>query len=325
MTHQISQSKREQWIIDYLYGELDETQKRIFEQALSSDEQLHRLYEEHCSVDDLLPKGCAPLINDERMQGVRWATQRAIRSRQEKPSIVKFFASLWQLKVPIQLQVASMAMMFFVGVWMSGDHSFSAQGGVGDKPTPIDGALGFVGEEDYRIVNMQLDGFDSTKGDVQLSFSLAAESRVEGNLANQQIRQLLAQSLRGHSSDQVRLNLTTLLGGYTQNVDVEQALIYTLHNDPNPGVRYNAVEHLVKLVDKDDVRRALEKALKDDVNPGIRVEAFLALTTKLDATLLKILREHCINDANTLIRERSKRILRNNLEITTPRPEAVSI
>ncbi len=90
---------------------------------------------------------------------------------------------------------------------------------------------------------------------------------------------------------------------------MRQSLISTLLNDPNPGVRYHAVENLVKLVHLSDVRHALQQALMQDVNNGVRVEAFLALSQNVDEELLEVLRTHSINDANTFIRERTRRLL----------------
>jgi len=320
-----SQAQREQWLIDYLYAELDSEQKKQFERAMANDAQLKTLYQLHTALDSILPKGHQPRIEDERMQGVRWAAFRNIR-QQARPSLWQRFTVAWQ-KVSVPVQMASMAAIFFAGLLFGSIDQMpgtilqdTLRKTLADKKS----ALEFVGNDDYQITEMNVDSYDASKGEVQFSFALASQSQVKGNMQNPRIRQLLAAFLQRGGADDVRLHLTEILGDYASEREVKNALIYTLLNDPNPGVRYQAVEHLVSMAEQRDVRQALQMALINDVNNGIRVEAFLALTANIDAQLVEILKTHSINDANTLIRERTKRILESENDINTaPNTETV--
>lgn len=305
MTNKKQQTEQNAWIIDALYGELDPQQQSDFEQALKDDPQLKQSYDRQSAFNLLMEKGSRPYISEERMQGVRWSTLRKLRQR-DQPSMWEALKKNLSFQIPVSLQIAGMAMMFVFGFLLHPVFN-----NAGQENDALQGALSFVDNDDYQIVDVRLESYDQNAGDVQLSFALNSESQVSGNIANPQIRRLLTQSLHADSGDGVRLQLTELFGNHLQNQDVRDALIFTLLNDPNPGVRYNAVENLVKVAQQHAVRQALRQALVNDVNPGIRIEAFLALTSskKIEPALLKALKNHSIDDANTLIRERTKKIL----------------
>ncbi len=312
MTPNESQSKREAWVIDYLYGELDDAQKASFEQALQHDTQLRELYEQQCSFDALMPKGCAPEINDGRMQGVRWAALRGVKQG-PKPTRLSRIVCIWQENIMSGWQVAAMAMMFIVG--------FGVSQVTNKKPQDTfiaSNSREHFNDTNTNIVSVRLDRFDVDQGEVVFTLSKQSTEQVQGNIKNVQVRTLLTQSLNHYANDDVRLQLTELFSQYVRFDDVQAALIYTLKTDPNPGVRYNAVENLVKTPDEPEVRAALIHALVHDNNPGIRVEAFLALSQRVDESLQEILTTYGVNDANTFIRERSKRLLQKNADGKSP-------
>jgi len=312
MTENNSQKRREEWIIDYLYGELNSEQRAVFEQTLDRDRQLKILYDEHVSIDRLIPKGSRAIVGDDRLQGVRWAALRGIRNK-NNASLLERFLRVWNTQVPMKVQLASMVLMFSAGLMISSVIKH-AEENVAVVETGVENfsALQFVKNSDYRIVDMTLDHYDSNKSDIQFSFAIASQSHVQGNLGNPQIRDFLAQTLNAGVNDDVRLSLSELLGTYAHSKHVKEALIDSLLNDVNPGVRYNAVEHLVKIAEQGDVRQALLHAMVYDVNPGIRVQAFLRLTENPDDKILNILSQYSVKDANALIRERSKQILDGN-------------
>lgn len=317
MTPDESQAKREAWVIDYLYGELDDAQKKSFEQALEHDAQLRELYEQQTSFDELMPIGSAPEISYERMQGVRWSSLRNIKQG-PKPSLVSRMMRAWQTNVMPGWQMAAMVLMFVVGFGASQIVNKKPQENiVANNETQINNET--VSKAD--IVAVRLDRFDVAQGNVVLTLSKQSTEKVQGNIENAQVRHLLTQSLNRYANDDVRLQLTEFFSQYVEFEDVQTALIYTLKTDPNPGVRYNAVENLVKTPDEPKVRAALIHALVHDNNPGIRVEAFLALSQRVDETLQEILATYGVNDANTFIRERSKRLLLQNPSKESPKVE----
>lgn len=312
MTRDESQEKREQWIIDYLYGDLSEAEKNTFQDALKRDTQLQQLYDEHCVLDSIVPKGTQPIIDDDRIQGLRWAALRRLRvSRQ--PSLWQKIASIWPAQISIKRHMQAMAVMFVIGYLTNAglrlDPAKEELARQSSTDVQTDSFFSLVNSEDYHVVDMDLKRYDEAKGDVEFSFGLISPPNVKGNLHDPYIRQLLLKTFATQSQDQLRLELTSILGLYLDAKDVRASLIDTLLNDPNPGVRYNAVENLVKVSERPGVRMALLNALVHDVNPGIRVEAFLATSTNVDEALIRVLKNHSIDDANSFIRERSKRIL----------------
>jgi len=321
MTKKEYWKKREEWIIDYLYGELNDEQKETFELTLNKDARLKELYAQHIAIDNLIPKGVRPLIDGARMQGVRWSALKGVRQGQ-KLSLIQRLATVWEWKILTKFHVASMVCMFVAGFIFNGILEKTQPH---DSISEDDSVLAFVESSDYQIVDMNLYSYDKNNGEIQFSFSMDSQSKMSGNMNSPIIRHMLAQRLKTESSDNVRLEIIELFGGYLHAQDIIAALIHVLLNDANPGARYNAVEHLVKESGKEDVKNALRYALVSDVNPGVRIEAFLAVTENIDSQTLKVLKSHSINDANTFIRERSKKIIDNMRGGAKKRNNAIAI
>lgn len=171
--------------------------------------------------------------------------------------------------------------------------------------------LALVGEQDYEISEMHIDRFDPLSGDIELSFAIASETRLSGNVADAGIRTLMTVALVNEIDEASRLDTIEALQKASYDDKVSASMIYVLNNDDNPGVRYSAVRSLVSYVAEDEVKQALLDALQQDVNPGVRVEAFNALATNPDREVLAVFRQRAELDGNDYIRERARAIVDN--------------
>lgn len=298
-------------VIEYLYGEMTAAERLQFEQDVERDSELKKILKQEQRFDSALRPGMQPQIDEERLQGNRWAIrQRLLRETRPRFSFLQALDELRRRPLMLVFQGAAMAMTFAIGVMVAS----SPQSGVvpaGENLVARQVALPFefIGEEDYEIYSMRVNNYDTVSGDIDLSFSLASETRVTGNVANQSINRLMAVALQDDIDSAARLDTINALRPVAQGNDVYQALIHVLRNDENPGVRYQAVQALVTLRHEESVQAALRYALSEDVNEGVRVEAFNALAEYRDPQTLDVFRQQMEKDSNEYIRAEARTII----------------
>lgn len=298
-------------VIEYLYGDLDAAARRQFEDELQSNTALRELLAQEQRFDSTLPVGTQPLVDDERLQGNRWLLrQRLQKELRPRRTLASWLAGLRDRPFTVVMQGAAMAMTFVLGILVA-----TPDGAVTGTPTepPVmtlaSSPLDFVGEDDYEIYQLRVNSYDSVSGDIDLSFSLASETRLTGNVGDQQINRLMAVALQDDIDSAARLDTIRALQPVASGNDVFEALIHVLLTDQNPGVRYQAVQALVSLSGQERVREALRYALQEDVNQGVRVEAFNALSEYRDPQTVQVFREQMENDSNEYIRAQSRLIV----------------
>ena len=316
-------------IVDYLYGELNQSQTSAVEERIKIDLQFAEAVAQQKQLEQILPVGAAPVINKDRMQGVHWSTHRALRQQnQSRWSLLNIVSSIWQCKVTMKVQLASIFTAFAIG-WLVSQPSFNASSTTLDEvaietksflTTPsseqrsAENAMlpvKLIKQGDFEITNLSLDEVDAQSGMVNVTYSLIAQTSLKGNIANPDIQNLLATTIKNDVSDGTRLALVDLLKDQTDTEHVRDALSYSLLNDPNPGVRMAAAESLVKLSDNSQVRESLRQVLKSDINPGIRIKVFQALAKySSEIETQKILEQFSQKDNNQYIREQAKSLLK---------------
>ncbi len=332
MTTSVDREQLELQVIQYLYGDMDSEGREKFEQLLASNPDVQSMLEEEQRFDSAFPHGIQPRIDEERLQGNRWLLRQNLQKElRPRFSIQQWVKGLTERPLTVAFQGAAMAMTFVLGVMVSGPGLQQADP-TSANPTSIVSStqdvelinastpLSLINEDDYEIYQMTVNSYDAASGDIDLTFSLASETRVSGNVADQSVHQLMAVALQNDIDSASRLDTINALQPVVSGDQVFEALIYVLTNDQNPGVRYQAVQSLVALSDQERVRDALRFALSEDVNPGVRVEAFNALASYRDEETLNIFRQKMEADSNEYIRTQSRVIIEelNVQEDTSP-------
>ncbi len=297
-------------VISYLYGGLDAEELRQFEKELETNAPLRQLLEEERRFDTALPQGVQPLVNEERLQGNRWLLHQNLqKQRRSLFSIRQWLGELTERPFVVAFQGAAMAMTFVLGIYVASPVTEAPVGALISAAEPAFTPLRMIQDDDYEIYQLKVNAYDAATGDIDLSFSLASETNITGNVADQNIHGLMAVALQNDIDSASRLDAINALQPVTTGDDVYQALIHVLKNDRNPGVRYQAVRSLVALAHEDEVRDALRNALSEDVNPGVRLEAFQALVAYPEEETLQILRQKMDADSNEFIRKQSRIIV----------------
>lgn len=298
----------QQLIMAYLYDELSDEDKLAFEARLKSEHGLQKALEQQQQFDELLAPGVKPIIENKRMDAVHWSLQRKLRKQaQQKQSFGKFLASLWSMQVTFKAQFASVLVAFVIGFVIANQSPQNNQQTSLAQSPEQQSPLQFIQQDDYEITDLQLSQVDPQTGKVKVTYSLASQTELQGNLQNQEIQSLFATTMKNEVSDSTRLDLIELMKDYASSEKVRDSLSYSLLNDPNPGVRMVAAESLAKLSHIKSVRSVLNQALREDINSGIRVEIFQALSQHLDdQEILTTIKNYSTQDSNLYIRRQAQ-------------------
>jgi len=302
----------EELVMRYLYDDLDSADRAAFEQALASNPLLLEILEQEQSLEQAIPQGTAVHIDDDRLQDARRQTRRNLqRQIANRSAIGEFLVTLMRKPSLVALQSVALAASYVLGVLIA-----SPTDGEVNPMAGVISPLALVGEQDYEISEMHIDSFDPVSGEIDLSFAIASDTRLSGNVADTGIRTLMTVALLNEIDEAATLDTIDALQSASYDNDISASMIHVLTNDNNPGVRYSAVQSLVNYVEDDQVRTALRSALQQDVNPGVRVEAFNALAQNPDPDTMVIFRQVAEMDGNDYIRERARAIVEgtdNNL------------
>ncbi len=304
----MNNERLQQRVITYLYGDMEAAERQQFEEDLQGDADLQRLLDEEQQFDSLVSPGLQPRIDEERLQGNRWVLRQKLQ-RAARPAFGGWLQAMRDRPMTVALQGAAMAMTFVLGVLVASSGELSPANPNNNLAADNASPLALVNDEDYEIYQLRVNEYDPTTGAIDLSFSLASETRLTGNVADNRIHQLMAVALQDDIDSGARLDTINALQQVSAGNDVYEALIYVLSNDENPGVRYQAVRALVELADQERVRDALREALRRDMNQGVRVEAFNALMNYPEEQTLELFREQMQSDSNEYIRAQSRSIV----------------
>ena len=314
----IENNSEQALIIAYLYDELSNQQRQLFEQRLDQDTKFAQLFAQQNQLNQLFKPGTQPVIEKNRTDGVHWSLHRQLlKTAKKQRTLLARLINLWHLQINFSTQLASMFLTFTLGFLLAGSEF------PGDKNDFVSRTINkekssnqqqseplmLIKNDDYEIIDLRLTQLDASTGKVKVAYSLASQTQVVGNIADQKILNLLSTTMKNKVSDATRLELVEVLKEHTKIVQVRDALSYSLLNDPNPGVRMAAAESLALLSQDKDIRNVLRIALKNDINSGIRVEAFQALIQHLDdRETINTLKQHSVNDSNYYIRHHAKKL-----------------
>ncbi|MFM1896990.1 MAG: hypothetical protein RLZZ385_2064 [Pseudomonadota bacterium] len=307
MSTEHDQAMLEQRVFRYLYDDLTADERRRFDTELAHNPALQAVLDAERQLDALLPRGMGPVLDSGRVQGNFAAVLG--RVHQQSPTAMSWrdqFA--WLLRSPALLSAQTLALAFAFGLGLQLNTATPPSADTAGL-SPLD----LVDEGDYEIYQMEINSFDAGTGAIDLSFSLASDSRFVGNVADAGVRALIDVALRNDIDDEARLDSVEVLQYALQDSpgsrQAPAGLLHALANDLNPGVRYDAATTLTNYANQESVRGALRQALLEDTNPGVRMLAFDTLAEEPDALTIDVFRQRMVADSNDYIRNRARSIV----------------
>lgn len=152
---------------------------------------------------------------------------------------------------------------------------------------------------------------------IEIKYDTTVPQKLEGNLNDQRIQQLLLYAARNNFNAGLRQDAVDQLAQKPDDSRIRELLKSSLLYDTNPGVRLKALQALGPYV-KDDtsVRDAVLEALQNDSNPGVRAEAIHMLQPVLaDGSVRQVLQKLSTQDESQFIRKQTTRVLASVPEI----------
>ncbi|MEJ2078769.1 MAG: HEAT repeat domain-containing protein [Acidobacteriota bacterium] len=186
----------------------------------------------------------------------------------------------------------------------------------GQTGTGLPGLLDPFRSKDLSISSVRFEQQDPESRSVVLSFKVAREVRLEGDLDDPRIQRILAYSLISEDNAGVRLRAVNAIGTEGKpDGETVAALIAAMKTDPNPAVRNQALIALRRYPLSTDIKRAFADVLLQDKNARLRIEAIDALQSaagegaKFDSDLIQQLGRRLADDENSYVRRKAKSFL----------------
>ncbi len=309
----MSTDKLKEEVLLYLYGELSDEDKLLFEEDLAKFENLRELYEEEKKIHELYSLTSNKEIPDSLLQESR----RKLRERLKEESNSLFtnspasgglfyllFGSPSKTIVAFSMLTIGILLGKFVTIQVEFDNGVEVRQFV----SSLDGVISndLLGSNEMEIADLQIITYDPVSKEITLSVDAVTSVDIRGNIKNDRIQNLLAAALQSDLGPSIRLKTIDLLQMNLENREIVNALINALRNDDNPGVRLKAVEALGPYTSNHDVKDALLNTLINDQNAGVRIQAILALKDNKDPKVLEVLKNKMESDENEYIRHQSK-------------------
>lgn len=305
----MSDAKRNESILLYLYGELLPEEKAAFERELSENMLLKEEFEKEKELHELYSQRTGTEVSDSvlfesrrrLMDTLNADFSHTSRSSAERGGIIGF---LFGNNPKLAGAIAMLVVGIIIGKAVDIEVDFGNGLEIIDYNAVQSGTVSvdLLGAQGLEIADLNIHDYDSQSGEIILTLDAVSSVGIKGNIKNPKIQKLLAAALQSDLGPSIRLKTVNLLRVNSKEKKINEALIYALNNDDNPGVRLKAAETLtIARLDR-AVMKAFLQALSLDENSGVRMQAIEALTKFNDEEVKEALKDKMVSDENEYIR-----------------------
>lgn len=313
-------SDLEEQIILYLYGELDDSQTRRFEQELQRDPALRRRLSEMRNLHGLLNSRTSLKPPDDLLERARTRLGYRLRDEQRKAVRESWFDSLTFLMtrhLRIVIPAGALALLL-VGV-LIGRFAWPQRW---NAVSSVEQGSYFgvtAGSESY-ITGVDFIRYEPNTGRVTIRYKALTDEAVQGNVSDPGVRRLLAYAIAADPHPGRRL--TAVKAVSEQRISdprVEGALILAMKQDSVAGVRLKAAKVLQTFPLSERTKQAFTEVLLHEPNSAIRIEALNALSRLSEESELRSVFENAVRrDSNDFIRLKAARALERTENPVSP-------
>jgi len=297
----------------YLYGDLNEGEKKEFEVHIKYCERCRNELESMRSLHTILDKKITLQPTDELLVQSRLKLRDRLREAPRASLIESWWEKLsdFLIRRSAAFQLTGAAAMLLLGI-VVGRFLVSSKG-----QSPFIGkefSTGKIPAQDISqpfITNVDLIQYDPKSGEVTVRYKSINEVSMQGKIDDEPIRKVLVHTIRREDNPGQRLMAVKAFGGKTFTDDeIEEALIYAMQHDVIQGVRLRAAQVLKELPISQKLKNAFIRVLLKDSNPAIRIEAVDALSkVKEQEDVVHIFQDTAKDDDNEFIRLKTSKVL----------------
>lgn len=251
---------KEQWesrIIDYLDGQLSETEKAEVERELVSNDEFRKLHNQLSEVMQVMRN--VPVL--EPSGKLKVAFERALQSEiaaQTKTKTVFFSPVVYRIAAGFVLLMAGLG----IGYWINKDQVQERE--LAELKEQV--------ETNRRLMMAMLDNQQSAS---QRMVGVSVANELEQ--ADDEIVKVLVKTMNEDVNSNVRLAALEALGKFSNEAQVRESLIQSLSVQKDPVVQIALIQLLVTMKEKGVVKQLEQmtkdartmKAVKDEAYAGI--------------------------------------------------------
>lgn len=251
---------KEQWesrIIDYLDGQLSETEKAEVERELVSNDEFRKLHNQLSEVMQVMRN--VPVL--EPSGKLKVAFERALQSEiaaQTKTKTVFFSPVVYRIAAGFVLLMAGLG----IGYWINKDQVQERE--LAELKEQV--------ETNRRLMMAMLDNQQSAS---QRMVGVSVANELEQ--ADDEIVKVLVKTMNEDVNSNVRLAALEALGKFSNEAQVRESLIQSLSIQKDPVVQIALIQLLVTMKEKGVVKQLEQmtkdartmKAVKDEAYAGI--------------------------------------------------------
>lgn len=251
---------KEQWesrIIDYLDGQLSETEKAEVERELVSNDEFRKLHNQLSEVMQVMRN--VPVL--EPSGKLKVAFERALQSEiaaQTKTKTVFFSPVVYRIAAGFVLLMAGLG----IGYWINKDQVQERE--LAELKEQV--------ETNRRLMMAMLDNQQSAS---QRMVGVSVANELEQ--ADDEIVKVLVKTMNEDANSNVRLAALEALGKFSNEAQVRESLIQSLSVQKDPVVQIALIQLLVTMKEKGVVKQLEQmtkdartmKAVKDEAYSGI--------------------------------------------------------
>ncbi len=310
----------EEWLKLYLYEELSDNEKRLFEKHLEVCTQCKLELDEIKKLNSVLLLRKSVPIKEPLIQEVRRNLRLKVYDIKSKRSVFdKIMDALDNLLAP-SLQYA------FGGISLLAIGIFT---GYLIFKSPTDSSQHFAATSAFeagesQISNIRFIERNKNTGNIEFTFETITPVHIRGNINDEQVQKVLARALLSEQNAGVRLRAVNMIGSRAEekrngspalDEEVKSSLINALLNDKNIGVRKEALNVLRNYLPDTVIVRAFLNVLTNEKNTGLKIAAINSLdfsgskNQQLNNEILELLKEKSETDENNYIRIKAKTAL----------------
>jgi len=173
--------------------------------------------------------------------------------------------------------------------------------------------------DQLKIQNINFIDSDPSDGSVEFTFDAINPGHIKGKIDDPELQSILTYALLNEQNPGTRLNSINVINAVNSSgmdEEIKQTFISVAKYDQNPGVRREALNALNEIPADEEIKNTLIYVLLNDTSSGIRIEAINNLVrvsnqgisfTKND---LSMIREKMNLDKNNYVRFQAKNILK---------------
>jgi anti-sigma factor RsiW len=312
----------EEWLQLALYDELNEQEKALLDNHLSSCERCRVELEKMKKFSSVIAQHKPVAVPESILQDARRNLRIRLQNRaadrslfgRMKDAVDNLLAPQWQVALGgITLLAAGILAGYFIFKSSPERSLLVRQAGL---VSPVMQA----GES--QIANVRFIDRNTQTGDVDFTFETITPVHIRGNVNDEDVQKVLARALVSNQNIGVRLRAVSMIGDQAEqkrtpelDKEIKAALISALLHDPNLGVRKEALQALQHYLPDSAIVRAFLTVLANDKSTALKVAAINLLDLSkyenqpISGDIQSMLKSKVQSDDNNYIRIRAKAAL----------------